>query len=493
MHPVVLTLHERGIHGAVLQLDSREVKAGDVFFAFPGRSRDGRDFIGAAIAEGAAAIVCERGSKFDTSDPRVIEVDQLEIQLGKIANDYLGAPSEHMAVYGVTGTNGKTTVATWIAQAHEALGERCGFVGTVGSGFLQQLDAAKNTTPDAITLHHTLSRMRQAGAGAAAIEVSSHALDQGRVAGVRFESAIFTNLTQDHLDYHGSMDAYGAAKAKLFTDYVARHRIINADDAFGASLIARKLTSVVSYGMVKGDVLTSLRARSGATLDLEINSPWGKIECEVLTVGKFNAYNATAVAAALLSAGKSPADVARALSALTPAAGRLERVVPNDGAGVKLPMVLVDYAHTPDALEKAIIAARESTSGKLWLVFGCGGNRDRSKRPIMGEIASRLADVTIVTSDNPRDERPEAIADDIVQGIDTLGRANIEIELDRKRAIESAVVGAKSGDCILIAGKGHESYQEISGHRYPFSDTELARSALNARHAMSAKASHAAF
>lgn len=492
MHPVVSALFERGIRGAALQLDSRKVNAGDVFFAFPGRSRDGRDFIANAIAAGAAAIVCERGSTIGSLDQRCIEVEHLERQLGQIANEYFGAPSEHLTVYGVTGTNGKTTIATWLAQAHEALGTRCGFIGTVGSGFLNELEPANNTTPDAITLHQAFARMRAAGAGAAAIEVSSHALDQGRVAGTQFKSVIFTNLTQDHLDYHGTMAAYGEAKAKLFTDYATHSRVINADDEFGASLLSRRLPGSVSYGLTRGDVRTRIRTQDGAMLALEIESPWGRVDCDVQTVGTFNAYNATAVAASLLSTGKSPTEVSRAMSALKPASGRLEPIVPDTASNGDDLLVLVDYAHTPDALEKAIVAARESTRGKLWVVFGCGGNRDRSKRPIMGEIASRLADRTVVTSDNPRDEVPQNIVDDVANGIDASRRSKTEIELDRKRAIELAIIEAQPGDCVLVAGKGHETYQEIAGHRYPFSDADVARNALKARNARAGKAAYAA-
>jgi UDP-N-acetylmuramyl-tripeptide synthetase len=481
MHPAIARLDQLGIKRTRLVVDSREVRAGDVFAAYPGAKSDGRKFIDAATLAGAVAVIAQAGSTCAiASEIPVVSVENLARSIGVIADDFYDRPSASLSVNAVTGTNGKTTVATWLAQAHNALNGESGFIGTLGTGFIDMLRPSKNTTPDAATVHGTLAELRKLGATSVAMEVSSHALDQGRVAGVRLDVAVFTNLTQDHLDYHGTMAAYGEAKAKLFSEYPVRHRVINVDDDFGAQLVARRYPNTVSYGVNGGLVRGRLLAADRDGMRLKIESPWGEVETRIAAAGKFNLYNAIAVAASLLCRGTSREGVAQAMSTMRAAPGRMQRVA-LDGMHREAPTIYVDYAHTPDALEKAISAARETCSGELWVVFGCGGDRDATKRPIMGEIAAKNAHRVIVTSDNPRNEPPGTIIKDIVEGIELARRKSVEIEIDRRRAIDFAVLNAKNVDTILIAGKGHEDYQEIVGERFHFSDVEEAKRALTMR------------
>lgn len=480
MHPAIAKLEQLGVKRTRLVVDSRDVAPGDVFAAFAGATKDGRDFIEAAARAGAVAVIAQAGSNCATSAAvPVIAVENLPLVLGVIADDFYDRPSAAMSVSAVTGTNGKTTVATWLAQAENALGGKGGFIGTTGIGFMDSLKPSKNTTPDAATVHGTLAYMRSLGATNVGMEVSSHALDQGRVAGVRFDVAVFTNLTQDHLDYHQTMAAYGEAKARLFTDYSVRHRVINADDAFGSQLIARHYPNVVTYGMQGGEVRGRIVNTDRESMLLQIDSAWGKFEATIATVGKFNAYNALAIAASLLCRNVSVKLVTHALQSLRAAPGRMQRVNPvGPDAG---PSVYVDYAHTPDALEKAIAAAREACTGALWVVFGCGGDRDATKRPVMGAIAAKGADVAIVTSDNPRTESPSAIISQVLSGFPASRRARVEEIVDRRDAILRAIHAAANDDTVLIAGKGHEDYQEIGGERIHFSDIEVAERALAER------------
>jgi UDP-N-acetylmuramyl-tripeptide synthetase len=479
MHPAIARLEQLGIKRVRLIVDSRDVRAGDVFAAYPGAKHDGRQFIEAAARAGAVAVIAQSGSTCATSASiPVISVENLSRTIGVVADEFYDRPSVSLAVDAVTGTNGKTTVATWLAQVHRALGSACGFIGTVGYGLVDRLQPSKNTTPDAATVHGTLAELQKLGAKAVAMEVSSHALDQMRVAGVRFDVAVFTNLTQDHLDYHGTMAAYGEAKAKLFTDYPVRHRVINADDAFGAQLIARRYPNTVTYGLREGLVRGCVASVGASGMRLRIASPWGDFETTIATTGTFNAYNATAVAASFLCRGVSIDDLASALSQVRAAAGRMQRVA---SKAADAPAVYVDYAHTPDALEKALAAARESCRGELWVVFGCGGDRDATKRPIMGAIAARAADRIVITSDNPRSENSQSILDAIRKGIDANANNRVEEFVDRRTAICHAVAHAAANDCVLIAGKGHEDYQEIAGERFHFSDAEEAEHALALR------------
>ncbi len=481
-HPAVAQLDTLGVKRTRLVVDSRDVRPGDVFAAFPGAKSDGRDFIEAAVSAGASAVIAQAGGRLPTGlRVPVLTVERLAAVIGTVADDFFDRPSASLPVHAVTGTNGKTTISVWLAQADNALGGRCGLIGTLGRGFIDSLRAGNNTTPDAATVHREIAEFKRLGATSVAMEVSSHALDQARVAGVRFDTGIFTNLTQDHLDYHRTMIAYGEAKAKLFTDYPLRHRVINADDDFGANLISRRAANVVSYGLNRGLVRGKILFADAAQMRLAISSPWGETQSVLAAAGTFNAYNATAVAAALFCRGATPDEVAHCLAALRAAPGRMQRVQLPNGAHADAPCVYVDYAHTPDALEKALAAARETCRGRLWVVYGCGGDRDPAKRPIMGAIAARSADRVIVTNDNPRNESPELIAGEIARGIPDALRARAAILLDRREAIAQAIADAESDDVVLIAGKGHESYQEVAGIRNPFSDLEAAQQALRIR------------
>jgi UDP-N-acetylmuramyl-tripeptide synthetase len=461
--------------------DSRRVTQGSAFAAYPGAASDGRIHIPDAIDHGAEAVFWEaRGFQWDPrwSVPNV-GVEDLRARLGGVADFIYGHPSHELWTVGVTGTNGKTSSAYWIASAFAALGRRSGLIGTLGSGIVPQLAPALNTTPDVCALHEMLREFRSAGAYAVAMEVSSHGLDQGRVNGVKFDVALFTNLTRDHLDYHGTMAAYGATKARLFSWPGLKTSVINADDAFGQSLIEAARARgqrVLTYGLSNADVATTSLHMSSEGLAMSVATPWGRGEFAVPMVGTFNASNLLGVLAVLLASDVALDDALAALARLTPPAGRMQRF----GGGDK-PLVVVDYAHTPDALEQALKALRPvvARNGSLVCVFGCGGDRDPGKRPQMGRIAAMLADRVLVTNDNPRGEDAAAIASAIVHGIRETPNRRWLVELDRRAAIDDAVRSARPGDVVLVAGKGHETYQETHGVRTPFSDAEHAQRALD--------------
>jgi UDP-N-acetylmuramoyl-L-alanyl-D-glutamate--2,6-diaminopimelate ligase len=459
-----------------LRTDSRQVQRGDVFVALPGERTDGRQFIPQAVAAGAAAVIWEaRGHRWDAAlDLPNLAVPDLRHKLGALAAHVHGEPSKRQWVAGVTGTNGKTSCSHWIAQALNRLGRRTAVIGTLGNGFPGQLSPATHTTPDPIMLHEQLATLLAAGAGCISMEVSSHGLDQGRVNGVAFSAALFTNFSRDHLDYHGTMERYGAAKAKLFHWPGLRHAVINLDDAFGAQLAAsvdRTKVEVLGYGLGKGEISGHKLDLNQRGLSLEIETPWGPAAVRSRLLGGFNAANLLGVLGVLLAAGVGLQDAASALADLEPVAGRLE-ILREPGK----PLVVVDYAHSPDALQKVLETLRVllGEGSRLICVFGCGGDRDPGKRPLMGEVATRLAHETIVTSDNPRSEEPLGIIEQIVAG----AHPTYHVEADRALAIHRAVRSARPEDVVLIAGKGHESYQEIRGVRLPFSDTEVARAAL---------------
>jgi len=458
---------------AGLALDSRAIRAGWLFLAVPGTARDGREFIAEAVARGAAAILYETDGRFapPSSPVPLIAVDDLRQRVGLIAERFYGEPSRHLAVIGVTGTNGKTTCTHLLAQALDVPGRRCAVLGTVGNGFPDALDASTHTTPDAVRLHGLLADLVRAGAASVAMEVSSHALDQGRVAGVRFGLALLTNLSHDHLDYHATMEAYGAAKARLFESDGLKHAVINADDPFGRSLIARvsKRVPVAGYGLRHGEFRALEVHPVSAGLRLRFAAPGGEVSFESGLLGRFNAENLLAVFATLVTLGLAPAEAAARLAQARPPAGRMERF----GGGVK-PLVIVDYAHSPDALEKVLAALREHARGRLVCIFGCGGERDRAKRPRMGAIAARLADEVILTDDNPRGEDGGAIIGEIADGMPELPR----VIRDRRTAIARALAGAQADDIVLVAGKGHEDYQQIGAERHPYSDRATVREIL---------------
>jgi len=462
--------------------DSRRIEAGDAFAAYPGAHSDGRAFIGDAIARGAGAILWDSSGFQWHREWKLphLAVDNLKAKLGAIADIIYGHPSRDLWTIGVTGTNGKTSCAHWIAEGLSAAGQRAAVLGTLGNGLLGALEPATNTTPDAALLHEMLRDFRAAGVQTVSMEISSHGLDQGRVNGVAFDVAVFTNLSRDHLDYHGSMAAYGAAKARLFTWPGLRVSIINADDPFGQSLIDSARGGhrrVLTYGFAAADIVGSRLTASAAGLTFTVDTPWGKGEISSRLVGVFNASNLLAVLAALLASDVALDKALDFLARAQPPFGRMQRLG-GDGA----PMVVVDYAHTPDALAKVLTALRGAVThaGELICVFGCGGERDRGKRPEMGRIAGELADRVIVTSDNPRTEDPELIASEIVHGIRDSGNRRYAVELDRSQAIATAVGAAKVGDVVLLAGKGHEPYQETAGVKRPFLDADHAARALAA-------------
>jgi UDP-N-acetylmuramoyl-L-alanyl-D-glutamate--2,6-diaminopimelate ligase len=473
-------LRAKRVVAARLTADSRRVQPGDVFVAYPGAQVDGRNFIAQAVARGAAAVLAEAGKGLSTDQVPLIEVTGLAALSGEIAHLVYGRPSENLWLAGVTGTNGKTSVTQWIARAMDAMQHRCAVIGTLGNGFPEALDESPNTTPDAITLHAALAGFLARGAHACAMEVSSIGLDQGRVNGAAFDVAVLTNLTRDHLDYHGSMEAYAAAKAKLFDAPGLEAAVLNLDDPMGVSLAAKLKgrVHVIGYALNAVDARTGDEILIAENLRLDaagVGFELRGVSFTVPVVGRFNVSNLLAVTGALLARKERLADIAAALRTLRPPPGRMQAL-----GGLRQPLVVVDYAHTPDAMEKALAVLRETATargGKLVCVFGCGGDRDPGKRPQMGAVAARLADRVLVTSDNPRSEDPLRIIAEIVAGMPAPRR----IEPDRALAIAEAVAAADTRDVVLLAGKGHEPYQEIAGVRHPFSDLDVAQSALGGR------------
>lgn len=489
-----------GVKITRLVTDSRAVEPGDTFIAYPGSKVDGRQFIRQAIANGANAVIWEaHGFSWNEAwQLPNLAVADLRHHAGEIADHVYGSPSQKLWVVGITGTNGKTSCCHWIAQSFCALGKKTALIGTLGNGFPPALQPTLNTTPDAIRLQELLADYLANGAQAVAMEVSSHALEQGRVNGVQFDVALLTNLSRDHLDYHGDMHSYAAAKRRLFDWQQLKYIVLNLDDAFGAEIAEQlqdKGAEVVGYGL--NDAALALAERLGLRMvyggalrmdahgfSLQIHSSWGGGELRNKLIGRFNVANLLGVMAVLLVSGVTLSNALHELSHISAVPGRMQTFGDGDR-----PTVVVDYAHTPDALEKVLQAVREvvgrepagTYGGKLICVFGCGGDRDRGKRPMMGAIAAKLADVSIITSDNPRSEAPLDIITAIVSGI-TSGRrktnGTYQIIEDRASAIAQAVLSAHAGDIVLIAGKGHESYQEIRGVKYPFSDAEVAQRAL---------------
>ncbi|CAM2152533.1 UDP-N-acetylmuramoyl-L-alanyl-D-glutamate--2,6-diaminopimelate ligase [Paraburkholderia tropica] len=489
-------LRARIAPAANLHADTRSLQPGDVFLAYAVEGADNRPHIESALARGAAAVVYQPegyAGTFDFSQAQnALAVPQLDVVAGEIASGWYGDPSDAMLVVGVTGTNGKTSCSQWIASALTAIGQKCAIVGTLGSGFVGQLVHTGFTTPDAPQLQRSLAQLQQLGAKAVAMEVSSHALHQGRVNGTSFDIAVFTNLTQDHLDYHRTFEAYEAAKARLFAWPGLRAAVINADDAAGRRLIAatRGTARTIAYGVETPAAdapaadawlrATNVRATAtGTAFHLE-TSDWGEANVEVQTLGLFNVSNLLGVLGALLAANVPLLAALNEIAKLQPVNGRMERL--GGRTDHDEPLVVIDYAHTPDALEKTLDALRPiaaARGGQLICMFGCGGDRDATKRPLMGAIAERLADQVVVTSDNPRSESPTAIIDQIVGGMREAAKAR-RIE-DRASAILQAVRGAAKEDVIVLAGKGHEATQEIMGKKRAFSDQDHARLALAAR------------
>jgi len=467
-----------------LQLDSRKAAAGDVFVALKGTQVDGRQFISEVISRGTVAVLAESETNdaavdFQNDIP-VISIPKLRNALGEIAAAYYGYPAREMKIYGVTGTNGKTSITHFLAQALQHLAVPCGVIGTLGNGIYGSLGEPGLTTPDAVTLQAMLREFANNGANAAAMEVSSHSIDQGRINGIEFEAGIFTNLTQDHLDYHGTMEAYAAVKKRLFTDFPIKHIIINSDDTVGRKWLEEiKHPSRFAYGLHHAQLPASIPQIFADKISLSLSgihctlsTPWGDGDLSLPLIGQFNLCNVMAVLAVLCLQGFSFQDVLNVLMKLSAVPGRMQLL-----GGRGRPLVAVDYSHTPDSLEKALQSLRKHTGGKLICVFGCGGNRDIAKRPLMAGIAEQWSDQVIVTNDNPRHEDPEEIARQIIKGFQFPER--VDIILDRSKAIEKSIQCATANDCILIAGKGAEQYQQIGDQKYPFDDVKQVNRYLN--------------
>jgi UDP-N-acetylmuramoyl-L-alanyl-D-glutamate--2,6-diaminopimelate ligase len=495
VHELLAWFSGKGVRVNSLAVDSRQIAAGDVFLAYPGASSDGRRFIGEAINSGAAAVLWD-SSDFELDDACGVPhrpVKGLRELAGLLAHEVYGRPSDTLWTMGVTGTNGKTSCSQWIAQACGRVGARTAVMGTLGYGFpalaeddIAPLEPLANTTPEAVSVHRILANLLRDGAQGAVMEVSSIGLDQGRVNGVNFGAALFTNLSRDHLDYHVDMETYARAKQRLFEFPGLKHAIVNLDDVQGvriARMLAGSGVNRCGYSCVEGVAAAAgleCFVQTGAIEHLpegmafKVTSSWGEARIESGMVGRFNVANLAGVLGTMLCSGV-PFDCAiDALSQLRPVPGRMLRL-----GGMGKPLVVVDYAHTPDALEQTLETLKEvahARGGKLVAVFGCGGERDRGKRPLMGAVAARHAERVVLTSDNPRGEEPMAIIGDIVEGLSV----SHEIIVDRREAIARVVGEARASDVVLLAGKGHENYQEIGGSRLPFSDTDEALSALGA-------------
>ena len=470
--------------------DSKTLAPGDVFFALVGETGHGLDYVGEALEAGVQAVVWDASADViapDHCDVPMIPVAGLTTHIGEIANRYFDSPSESMKVAAVTGTNGKTTVSFLVAQCMQMLGNNCAYLGTLGFGIGDLDSDSEMTTPACIDLHEKLAAFRDAGADYTAIEVSSHALQQDRINGVHFDSAIFTNLSRDHIDYHGSMRAYGETKAQLFLERNVEHRIICMDTEFGQKLADRCGDSVVTVStrfdrLANGRPFVFVRSvvATEAGSNISVDSSWGAFEFQLPLPGSFNVANAMCVLGLLLSWDIRVADACKVLGKASAPPGRMQRVADSVAPGV-----YVDYAHTPAGLEAALRSLRSHCKKSLWCVFGCGGDRDRGKRPLMGKTAARLADRLVVTNDNPRSESPGKIIDAVMQGVgDKSGAIAIE---DRATAIAYAIHEARDDDIVLIAGKGHENYQLIADQRLAFSDYDAALANVFARRRKSAR------
>jgi UDP-N-acetylmuramoyl-L-alanyl-D-glutamate--2,6-diaminopimelate ligase len=492
MMPTLYQLQSQlGVQVKHLVTDSRALQSGDVFVACPGEKTDGRQFIAQAILQGAAAVLWEAHNFVWDAAWTVpnIGISDLRHNTGLLADSVYGEPSKSLWMVGVTGTNGKTSTCHWIAQALGDADKKCAMIGTLGNGFANALQASANTTPDAIRVHSLLAQYLTSGAEAVAMEVSSHALAQGRVNGVRFDVALLTNLSRDHLDYHGDMENYAATKRRLFDWQSLKYAVINLDDTFGAELalqLVDKTVEVIGYGMTDEALRLAerhgLRMVYGVVLDMgshgmkvEVRSSWGAAQLSTQMVGRFNVSNLLGALGVLLVSDVTLEAAVASLNAVQPVTGRMQKLGGNDQ-----PLVIVDYAHTPDALEKVLLALREAAqgtkvAGQLICVFGCGGDRDRGKRAMMGRVAEKFADRCIVTCDNPRSEEAEQIIGEVIAG---MNEGRHEVISDRADAIAHGVAMAGRADIVLIAGKGHEDYQEIKGVKHPFSDVNVATQAL---------------
>ncbi|MDR3443610.1 MAG: UDP-N-acetylmuramoyl-L-alanyl-D-glutamate--2,6-diaminopimelate ligase [Legionella sp.] len=456
-----------------IQNDSRQIQKGDLFVAYPGAASDGRLFIEKAVASGASAVAYEPASlpkewNLPASIP-CIPVPGLATKLAYIAKEFYGNPGDSLTITGVTGTNGKTTIAYQLAQAHHLLGQGAAYIGTIGQGNVTALSLIDNTTPDSLFVQKLLRSYKDQNLKQVCMEVSSHALAQHRVDAIAFKQAIFTNLTLDHLDYHHNMVNYAEAKALLFRNETLDYAIINQDDEY-QYLMATAVPAHVkklTYGMREDCDVKAVNWHMDINgIEIEVHSPWGQHHLRIQAIGQFNIYNSLAVFSSLLASGYAPEHIVEIMGQLKAAPGRMEIVA-------TAPYVLVDYSHTPDALENALATLEQLKKGRLWVVFGCGGDRDKSKRPVMGKVASEHADQLVITSDNPRTEDPQTIINEIVSGVSS--EAHMVQLLSREEAITYALNEADKDDIILIAGKGHEAYQQIGTVKHAYSDQDVVK------------------
>jgi UDP-N-acetylmuramoyl-L-alanyl-D-glutamate--2,6-diaminopimelate ligase len=462
-----------------LSLDSRRVQVGDCFLAFPGFASDGRNYVEAAVAAGASAVIYESkgASEFSVPVP-TIPVLNLAEKIGDIASFFYQNPGESLHIVGITGTNGKTSISHALAQAYELLGKKAAVMGTLGVGPLTHLQKTGMTTPDAICVQKSLAQMRETSVDYLAMEVSSHALAQHRVVGCPFKTAVYTQLSPDHLDFHLSMEDYARSKERLFQFKGLEHAILNADDPWGMRWIEkyRKELPIIAYTMketllevplVRCEFFSTLSDGSGYRVQL--STPWGKGECDLHLLGEYNITNCLALIAVLGAQGFSWSSILAILPKIKAVPGRMQWFRHRSGAAV-----VVDFAHTPDALDQVLKTLRSLCQGRLHCVFGCGGDRDRSKRENMGKIAAKWADRILITNDNPRTEDPQVIAQAIREGCGD--HCSVNIELNREKAIQSALTAVGKYDIILVAGKGHETEQIIGNRVFPFSDIDYVRS-----------------
>ncbi|MGY0217860.1 UDP-N-acetylmuramoyl-L-alanyl-D-glutamate--2,6-diaminopimelate ligase [Endozoicomonadaceae bacterium StTr2] len=460
-----------------LAIDSRQVTPGSLFLAMPGETVDGRRYIKDAIQRGAIAVLAESGELPADLPVPIYSVAGLRPLAGKLANCFFNEPSRSLKVLGVTGTNGKSSTCHFLGQLLQLADQPCALMGTLGQGFPGSLVPMSNTTADVISIQRYLYQLQQAGTRWLAMEVSSHGLEQGRVTGVEFSTAVFTNLSRDHLDYHGSMDEYARAKAQLFSAHKVHRAVINRDDARAeemlnaAAAIPEKLTFSLQ-GNSADLVVTDLHCSSQG-MQACIETPWGRGEIMTPLLGRFNLSNLLAAIGTLLLEGLKLDDLIAYAGRLETVPGRLQ----SQGGNGK-PLVIVDYAHTPDALVSALSALRDHSEESLTCVFGCGGDRDRGKRPLMLQAALQHADKVVLTSDNPRTEDPEQIINDALQGLSLVDQQRVRVCVDRREAIASAVAEADASEIVLVAGKGHEDYQEINGQRFSFDDRDEVKTAL---------------
>jgi len=474
-----------------LSLDSRLTKQGDLFFALQGLQQHGLEHAEQAITNGAAAIAWESDDAVNVESLPIkipcLEIENLQQELGLICKQFYSNSSAHMNVMAVTGTDGKTSVSQFIAQALQQLNKECGVVGTLGYGVYPNFDTASHTTPDVIRMHGLLHDLYLAEINDAVLEASSHGLNQGRLKGVEIDTAVFTNLGRDHMDYHETMEDYFNSKKILFQSENLKNAVINVDDEFGIRL-AKEFSSqltIISYS-IKSTAINSdayinainINSQGGET-SFEVDSSWGNALVKTDLVGSFNISNLLAVLGTLLASGTEFDTAIKAISNVQTVSGRLEFIVAETSSTNSLPAVVIDYAHTPQALINVLKVLREKCAGKLWCVFGCGGNRDQGKRKLMAEAVEKYADMAVVTDDNPRFEDPEQITNEIEHGFSSV--SNYSLIHDRKNAIEFAIQGAHEKDIVLIAGKGHETVQIINGEHLPFDDKRIATESLQTK------------